>query len=150
MLEKGLNPRHFYDTIKKDLVYIHPTASTLKIILDKVRNNATRCMQVSFKYGKERWGKGHKPCALKLGDLVLVSTLNFSKINIPKKLKDSFSGSFIIRALHGSNAVQLELTHELMNKHPIVPVSLIKPYSSIYKELFTLRKKPTLEIAPLE
>ncbi|MBW0580280.1 hypothetical protein O181_119995 [Austropuccinia psidii MF-1] len=55
----------------------------------------------------------------------------------------------MIKALHGPNAVQLELTGELMNKHPTFPVSLIKPYSSSDKELFPLRNKPPLEIPPL-
>ncbi|MBW0501153.1 hypothetical protein O181_040868 [Austropuccinia psidii MF-1] len=52
----------------------------------------------------------------------------------------------MIRALHGPNSVQLELTGELMNKHPNFPVSLIKNYSSSDKELFHLRNKPPLEI----
>ncbi|MBW0579702.1 hypothetical protein O181_119417 [Austropuccinia psidii MF-1] len=56
----------------------------------------------------------------------------------------------MIKALHGPNSVQLELTGELMNKHPTFPVSLIKPYSSSDKELFPLRNKPPLEIPPLE
>ncbi|MBW0583241.1 hypothetical protein O181_122956 [Austropuccinia psidii MF-1] len=56
----------------------------------------------------------------------------------------------MIKALHGPNAVQLELTGELMNKHPTFPVSLIKPYSSSDKELFSLRNKPPLEIPPLK
>ncbi|MBW0521908.1 hypothetical protein O181_061623 [Austropuccinia psidii MF-1] len=56
----------------------------------------------------------------------------------------------MIRELHGPNAVQLELTGELMKKHQAFPVSLIKPYASSYKELFTLRNKPPLEIPPLE
>ncbi|MBW0466380.1 hypothetical protein O181_006095 [Austropuccinia psidii MF-1] len=56
----------------------------------------------------------------------------------------------MIKALHGPNAVQLELTGGLMNKHPDFPVILIKPYSSSEKELFPLRNKPTLEIPPLE
>ncbi|MBW0543801.1 hypothetical protein O181_083516 [Austropuccinia psidii MF-1] len=56
----------------------------------------------------------------------------------------------MIKALHGPNAVQLELTGELMNKDPNFPVSLIKPYSSSDKELFPLRNKRPLEIPPLE
>ncbi|MBW0561831.1 hypothetical protein O181_101546 [Austropuccinia psidii MF-1] len=56
----------------------------------------------------------------------------------------------MIKALHRPNAVQLELTGELMNKHPTFPVSLIKPYSSSDKELFPLRNKHPLEIPPLE
>ncbi|MBW0543886.1 hypothetical protein O181_083601 [Austropuccinia psidii MF-1] len=150
MLEKGWNPRLPYDTLKKDLVNIHPTASSFKIMLDKARHNANRCMQDSYKDAKERWDKSHKPHDFKIGDLVLVSTLNFNKIKGPKKLKDSFAGPFMIKALHGLNAVQLELTGELMSKHPIFSVSLINTYSSSDKELFPLRNKPPLEIPALE
>ncbi|MBW0556731.1 hypothetical protein O181_096446 [Austropuccinia psidii MF-1] len=39
MLEKGWNPKLPVDTLKKDLVYIHPTASSLRLLLNKVRNN---------------------------------------------------------------------------------------------------------------
>ncbi|MBW0508993.1 hypothetical protein O181_048708 [Austropuccinia psidii MF-1] len=150
MLEKGWNPILPYDTLKKDLVDIRPTASSFKLILDKARHHAKRCIQDSFKYAKERWDKSHKPPEFKIGDLVLVSTLNFKNIKGPKKFKDSFAGPFMIKSLHGPNAVQLELTDELMNKHPTFPVSLIKAYSSSDKELFTLRNKPPLEIPPLE
>ncbi|MBW0474162.1 hypothetical protein O181_013877 [Austropuccinia psidii MF-1] len=78
-------------------------------------------MQDSFKYAKERWDKSHKPPDFKIGDLVLVSTLNFNNIKGPKKFKDSFEGPFGIKALHGLNAVQLELTGELMRKPPSFP-----------------------------
>ncbi|MBW0587358.1 hypothetical protein O181_127073 [Austropuccinia psidii MF-1] len=150
MLEKGWNPKIPYDTLKKDLVDIHPTASSLKIMLDKARHHANRCMQDSFKYSKERWVKSHKPPYFKMGDLVLVSTLNFNNIKGPKKFKDPFAGPFMIKALQGPNAVQLERTCELKNKHPTFPVSLIKPCSSSAKELFPLRNKPPLKIPPLE
>ncbi|MBW0513757.1 hypothetical protein O181_053472 [Austropuccinia psidii MF-1] len=56
----------------------------------------------------------------------------------------------MIKALYGPNAVQLELTGELINKHPTSPVILIKSYSSSDKELFPLRNKRPLEIPPLE
>ncbi|MBW0503248.1 hypothetical protein O181_042963 [Austropuccinia psidii MF-1] len=107
-------------------------------------------MQDSFKYAREREDKSHKTPEFKIGDLVLVSTLNLINIKGPKRLKDSVSGPFIIKELHGLNAVQLELTGELMNKHPNFPVSLIKPYISSDKELFPQRNKPPLEIPPLE
>ncbi|MBW0579009.1 hypothetical protein O181_118724 [Austropuccinia psidii MF-1] len=144
MLGKGLNPRLPYDTLKKDFVDIHPTAISFKIILDKARHHSNRCMQYSFKYEKERWDKSHKTRDFKIGDFVLVSTINFNNIKGPKKLKDSIAGSFIIKALHGPNSVQLELTGELMNKHPAFPGSLIKPYSLSNKELFPLKNKPPL------
>ncbi|MBW0570387.1 hypothetical protein O181_110102 [Austropuccinia psidii MF-1] len=70
LLEKGLNPRLPYETLKKDLVDIHPTASSFKLILDKARHHANRCMQYSFKYSKERCDKSHKPLDLKIADLV--------------------------------------------------------------------------------
>ncbi|MBW0566852.1 hypothetical protein O181_106567 [Austropuccinia psidii MF-1] len=119
ILEKGWNPRLSYDTLKKGLVDIHPTASSFKLMLDKARQHANRCMQDSFKYAKERWYKSHKTPDLKIGDLVLVSTLNFKNIKDPKKLENSFTGPFMIKALHGLDAVQLELTGELMSKHQL-------------------------------
>ncbi|MBW0538575.1 hypothetical protein O181_078290 [Austropuccinia psidii MF-1] len=111
MLEKSWNPRFPYYALNKDLVDIHPKASSFKLMLDKARRHANRC---------------------------------------PKKLNDSFVGTFVIKALQGPNAVQLELTGELMNKHPAFSVSLINRYSSSEKELFSLRNKPPLEIPPLE
>ncbi|MBW0539602.1 hypothetical protein O181_079317 [Austropuccinia psidii MF-1] len=119
-------------------------------MLDKARHHENRCMQDSFKYAKERWDKSNKPFEFKIGYLVLVSTLNLNNIKGPKRLKDSFAGPFMIKALHGPNSVKLELTGELMNKHPTFTVSLIKPHSSTKKELFPLRNKPLIEIPPLE
>ncbi|MBW0551135.1 hypothetical protein O181_090850 [Austropuccinia psidii MF-1] len=142
MLEKGWNKRLPYDTLQKDLVDIYPTARSFKSILDKARHHENRCMQDSFKYAKERWVKSQKHPDFKIGDLVLLSTLNFHNIKGPKKLEDSFAGKFMIKALHGPNAVQLELKSELMNKHPAFPVILIKPYSSSGKKLFPLRNTP--------
>ncbi|MBW0538530.1 hypothetical protein O181_078245 [Austropuccinia psidii MF-1] len=150
MLEKVWNPRLPYDTLKKDLVDIHPTASSFKLLVSKARHHANRFMQDFFNYAKGRWDKSHKPSNFKIGDLVLVSTLNFNNIKGPKKLKASFAGPFMIKALHGPNAVQLKLTGQLMNKHANFLVILIKPYSSSDKELFPLRNKPPLEITPLE
>ncbi|MBW0516014.1 hypothetical protein O181_055729 [Austropuccinia psidii MF-1] len=115
ILEKGWNPRLPYDTLKKDLVDIHPIASSFKIIIYKARHHSNRCMQDSFKYEKERWYKSHQPPDFKIGDSVVVSTLHLNNIKGPNKLKDSFAGKLMIKALHGPNAVQLELTGELMN-----------------------------------
>ncbi|MBW0576310.1 hypothetical protein O181_116025 [Austropuccinia psidii MF-1] len=144
MLEKGCTQRLPYENIKNDLVDIHPTARSFKIMLDKERHNANKSMQDSFRYSKEKLEKSHKPPDFIVGDLVLVSTLSFNKIKGPKKLKDSFSGPLIIRELHVPNSVKLKLTGELMKKQSAFPVSLIKSYSSSDKEFFPLRKKPTL------
>ncbi|MBW0484496.1 hypothetical protein O181_024211 [Austropuccinia psidii MF-1] len=106
--------------------------------------------KIFLKYAKERWDKIHNPPYFKVGDLVLVSTLSFNNIKFPNKLKDSFAGPFMIKELHGPNAVQQELTGELMNRNPNSPGSLIRTYSSSDEELFSLRRKPPLEITPLE
>ncbi|MBW0556640.1 hypothetical protein O181_096355 [Austropuccinia psidii MF-1] len=107
-------------------------------------------MQDSLKYAKEIWDQSHKPPEFKKGDLVLVSPLNFNNIQGKKKLKDSFIGPFMIKSLHGPNDVQSEIAAELMNKHPTLPISLIKTYIPSDKELFPLRNKPPLEVPPLE
>ncbi|MBW0567050.1 hypothetical protein O181_106765 [Austropuccinia psidii MF-1] len=150
MLEKGWNPRLPADTLRKDLIYIHPTASSFKIMLDNIKHHAKHSMDDAFDYSKQKWDKSHKVPDFKVGDLVLVSTLNFNNIKVPKKLKDSYVGPFVIVALHGTNAVQVELSGELENKHPTFPVSLIKPYQPADKELFPLRNPTPLTVPPVE
>ncbi|MBW0584631.1 hypothetical protein O181_124346 [Austropuccinia psidii MF-1] len=90
MLKKGWNPRLSADTLSKDLIEIHPTASTFKMILDKVKHHAKQSMNDAVDYSKQKWDKSHKVPDFKVGDLVLVSTLNFNNITGPKKLKDSY------------------------------------------------------------
>ncbi|MBW0506410.1 hypothetical protein O181_046125 [Austropuccinia psidii MF-1] len=125
MLEKEWNPKLPVNTLKKDLVDINPTTSSFKLLLYKVRHNANQSMNDCFEYAKQKWHKS------------------------PKKFKDSFAGPFIIKALHGTNEVQVELSGELENKHPTFPVSLVKHYTSSVKELFPLRNEKPLEVPPL-
>ncbi|MBW0590725.1 hypothetical protein O181_130440 [Austropuccinia psidii MF-1] len=108
-------------------------------MLDRARNHAVRYMEDSFAYAKDKWDKSHATPNFKGGDLVLESTTNFNNIKGCKKLKDSFSGPFVIETLHGEDAVEVELSEDLSNKHPTFPVSLIKPYKSSDAENFPLR-----------
>ncbi|MBW0526891.1 hypothetical protein O181_066606 [Austropuccinia psidii MF-1] len=108
ILEKGWNPRLPAYTLRKPLIEIHPKASSFKIILDKVKQHAKQSMNDAFDYEKHKWDKSHKVPDFKVGDLVLVSNLNFNNIKGPKKLKDSYLGHFVIVALHGTNSVQVE------------------------------------------
>ncbi|MBW0562021.1 hypothetical protein O181_101736 [Austropuccinia psidii MF-1] len=126
MLEKGWNPKLPVDTLNKDLVDVNPNASSFKLLLDKVRHHAKQSMNVAFEYAKQKWDKS------------------------PRKLKGSFSGPFIIKALHETNLVQVELSGELENKHPAFLVSLVKNYTSSDKELFPLRNETSLEVPPLD
>ncbi|MBW0476577.1 hypothetical protein O181_016292 [Austropuccinia psidii MF-1] len=107
-------------------------------------------MNDAFEYEKQKLDKNHKVPDFKVGDLVLVSTLDFNNIRGPNKLKYSYVGYFVIVALHGTNAVQVELSGELENKHPTFPVSLIKPYQQADKELFPLRNPTPLTVPPVE
>ncbi|MBW0583401.1 hypothetical protein O181_123116 [Austropuccinia psidii MF-1] len=150
ILEKGGNPKLPPDSLREDLIEIHPTAASFKGMLDKARKHAVTCMEDSFAYSKDKWDKSHATPDLKVGDLVLVSTTNFNKIKGFEKLEDFFAGTFVIKALHGENAVEAELSEELSNKHPTSPVSLIKPYKSSNSEKFPLRKEVPQVIPPIE
>ncbi|MBW0541919.1 hypothetical protein O181_081634 [Austropuccinia psidii MF-1] len=107
MLEKGWNTRHPADSLRKYLIEIHPTTSSFKIMLDKVKHHAKQSINYTFDYAKQKWDKSHKLPDFKVGDLVLVSTFNFNDIKGPKKLKNSQVGPFVIVALHGTNAFQV-------------------------------------------
>ncbi|MBW0551713.1 hypothetical protein O181_091428 [Austropuccinia psidii MF-1] len=155
ILEKGWNPDLPQDSLSKDLVEIHPTASSFKGILGRARKHAVRFMVNSFAYAKDKWDESHSNPDFKVGDLVLVSTTNFNNIKGCKKLKDSFEGSVVFKALHGEKAVEVELSEELTNKHPTFPVSFIKPYKYSDAERFALRNKvpqviPPIETSPIE
>ncbi|MBW0474238.1 hypothetical protein O181_013953 [Austropuccinia psidii MF-1] len=136
MLEKRWNTKLPADTLRKDLIYMNPMASRFKITHHKLKNNAKKSMDDTFDYAKQKWDKSQKVPEFKVGDLVQVSTLNFNNIKGPNKLKDYYVGPFVIVYLHGTNAVYVELSGELENKHPTFPVSLIKPYQPADKEFF--------------
>ncbi|MBW0592002.1 hypothetical protein O181_131717 [Austropuccinia psidii MF-1] len=150
ILEKGWDPKLPQDSLRKDLVEIHPTASSFKGMLNRARKHAVRCMEDSFAYAKDKWDKSQATPDFKVGDLVLVPTTNFNNIKGCKRLKDSLEEPFVIKALHGENAVEVELSEELSNKHPTLPVSLIKPYKSSDAEKFPLRNKVPQVIPPSE
>ncbi|MBW0555907.1 hypothetical protein O181_095622 [Austropuccinia psidii MF-1] len=80
ILEKGWNPKLPQDSLRKELIEIHPTAASFKGMLDKARKHAVRCMEDSFAYAKDKWDKSHAIPDFKVGDLVLVSTTNFNNI----------------------------------------------------------------------
>ncbi|MBW0593815.1 hypothetical protein O181_133530 [Austropuccinia psidii MF-1] len=93
-------------------------------------------MEDPFAYAKDNQGKSNATPDFKLGDLVLVSTTDFNNIKGCIKLKGSFSEVFVIKALHGENAIVVELSQELSNKCLTFPVILIKPYRYSYSKIF--------------
>ncbi|MBW0575744.1 hypothetical protein O181_115459, partial [Austropuccinia psidii MF-1] len=72
---------------------------------------------------------------------VLVSTLNLDNFKGPKKIRDSSSGPFTIIKFIGENSVEVKLTEESSRKHPVVQVSLVKPYFQKEEDKFPSRKK---------
>ncbi|MBW0557639.1 hypothetical protein O181_097354 [Austropuccinia psidii MF-1] len=52
MLEKGWNPRLPADTLRKELIRIHLTASSFKLMLEKAKHHAKQSMNDSFDYAK--------------------------------------------------------------------------------------------------
>ncbi|MBW0518262.1 hypothetical protein O181_057977 [Austropuccinia psidii MF-1] len=73
ILEKGWYPKLPQDSLRKELVEIHPTAARFRGMLDKGRKHAVRCMKDSFAYTKDKWDKSHATPDFKVVDLVLVS-----------------------------------------------------------------------------
>ncbi|MBW0551528.1 hypothetical protein O181_091243 [Austropuccinia psidii MF-1] len=150
VLEKGWNPRLPQDSLRKDLFELHPTDVSFKEMLEKARKNEVRCMEDSVEYAKDKWDKSHATPDFKVGYLVIVSTTNLNNIKGCKKLKESFAGNFVIKALHGENAVEAELSEELINKNLTFPISLIKPYESGDAEIFPLINKAPQNIPPVK
>ncbi|MBW0515521.1 hypothetical protein O181_055236 [Austropuccinia psidii MF-1] len=107
-------------------------------------------MEDSFAYSKDKWDRSHPTSYFKVEDLVLVSTTNFNNFKGCEKLKGSFSGPFVVKDLHGENAIEVEISEELSNKHSKFPVILIKPYKSCDFETFPLRNEAPQHIPPIE
>ncbi|MBW0544270.1 hypothetical protein O181_083985 [Austropuccinia psidii MF-1] len=57
---------------------------------------------------------------------------------------------FLAVSLHGTNAIQVELSGESENNNPTFPVRLIKPYQPADKEVFPLRNPTPLTVPPVE
>ncbi|MBW0579910.1 hypothetical protein O181_119625 [Austropuccinia psidii MF-1] len=56
-------------------------------------------------------------------------------------MRESFVGPFTIIKVVGKNAVDVKLTEELSRKHPVFPVSLVKPYFQTEEDKFPSRKR---------
>jgi hypothetical protein len=150
-LERGWTPWFPRDVLLNKAVHIHPSATDFHFMMTKAEKYASECVKQAVDYNKSRWDKTHKAHKFQIGDQVLVSTLNFTNLSGPKKLRDSYVGPFTIKQLHGKNAVEVILTGEFDKKHPTFPVSLIKPYVINDNEKFPLRKDNVrVVIPPLE
>ncbi|MBW0531481.1 hypothetical protein O181_071196 [Austropuccinia psidii MF-1] len=123
-VEKGWDPLLPVDHLKKNLLTIKPTAKDFHDMWKRACDTAAKCLVEEKDYNKQRWEKTHMEPDFKEGNQVLVSTLNFNNIKGPKKMRDSFVGPFTI-----------------IKKHPVFPVSLVKPYFQTEEGKFPSRKK---------
>ncbi|MBW0556513.1 hypothetical protein O181_096228 [Austropuccinia psidii MF-1] len=140
LVERGLNPLLPVDHLKKNLLTIHHTAKDFHEMWKRAYDTAVKCIAEAKEYNKQRWDKSHMEPEFKEGDQVLVSTQNFDNLKGPKKIRDSFVGRFTIINLVGKNAVDVKLTEEFSRKHPVFPVSLVKPYFQTEEDEFPSRK----------
>ncbi|MBW0507307.1 hypothetical protein O181_047022 [Austropuccinia psidii MF-1] len=141
LVEKGWNPLLPVDHLRKNLLTIHPNAKDFPDMWKRACDTAVRCIAEAKEYNKQRWDKTHMEPDFKEGDQFLVSTLNFNNLKGPKKMRDSFVGPFTIIKLIGKKAVEFKLTEEFSRKHPVFPVSWVKPYFQTEEEKFPSRKK---------
>ncbi|MBW0481974.1 hypothetical protein O181_021689 [Austropuccinia psidii MF-1] len=99
-------------------------------------DTASKCIAEAKEYNKQRYDKIHVEPDFKEGDQVLLSTLNFNNLKGPKKMRYSFVGPFNIIKLIGKSVVEFRLTEEFFRKHPVFPVSLVKPYFQTGEDKF--------------
>ncbi|MBW0499763.1 hypothetical protein O181_039478 [Austropuccinia psidii MF-1] len=107
----------------------------------KACDTASKCIADTKEYKKQRWAKSHMKPDFKVGDQVLVSTLNFNNIKGPKKMGDLFVRPFTIIKLTGKNEVEVRLREEFSRKHPVFPMCLVNTYFQTEEEKLTSRRK---------
>ncbi|MBW0461614.1 hypothetical protein O181_001329 [Austropuccinia psidii MF-1] len=141
LVEKGWNPLLPVDHLKKNLLTVHPKAKDFHGISKKACDTASKCIAEEKEYNKQRWDKIHMEPDFRERDQVLLSTINFNNLKGPKKMRASFVGPFTIIQLIWKNAWEVRLTEEFSRKHPVFPVSLVKPYFQTEEDNFPSRKK---------
>ena len=127
-LERGWIPMMPVTAVLSKTVHVHPTSESFFSMMQKAESHAQKCVQDATEYNKNRWDKTHKSSDIKVGDQVLISTVNFANMEGPRKLRDAFIGPFVVKAFHGPNAIEVILTGDYMRKHPTFPISLVKKY----------------------
>ncbi|MBW0489293.1 hypothetical protein O181_029008 [Austropuccinia psidii MF-1] len=140
LVEKGRNPLLPADHLRKNLLTIHPTAKHFHDMWKRACDTSSRCIEEEKKYNKQMWYKSHMELDFKEGDKLIVSTLNLNNLKGKKNMRDSFVGPFTMIQLIGKNAVEVKLT-EYSWKHPVFPMSLVKPYSQTEEDKFPSRER---------
>ncbi|MBW0534474.1 hypothetical protein O181_074189 [Austropuccinia psidii MF-1] len=116
IMEKGWCPLLSVDHLNRNFLAIHPTAKDLYYMCKRECDTEARFLAEEKEYNKQRYDKTHKEPEFSGNDQVLVSTLSFSNLKGPKKMRDSFLVPFTIIRLIGKDAVEVKLTEEFSRK----------------------------------
>ncbi|MBW0501197.1 hypothetical protein O181_040912 [Austropuccinia psidii MF-1] len=141
LVEKEWNPLFPVDHLKKNLLTIHPTGKDIHEMWKRACDTAAKCISEAKEYNKQRWDETHMEPDFKEGEQVLVSTLISNNLEGPKKMRDLFIGPFTIIRLIGKNAVEFKLREEFSRKHPVFPVTLVKPYFQTEEDKVPSRRR---------
>ncbi|MBW0472316.1 hypothetical protein O181_012031 [Austropuccinia psidii MF-1] len=118
---------------------MHHTGKDSHDMLKRECDTASRCISEEKEYNKQGYDKTNSKPDLREGDKVVVYTFNSKNLKGPKKLRDSYLGPFNIIRLIGKNVAEVRLTEEFSRKHPVFPLSLVKPYHQKGKDKFPSR-----------
>ncbi|MBW0460944.1 hypothetical protein O181_000659 [Austropuccinia psidii MF-1] len=110
------------------ILNIHPTAKDFNDMWKNACDKAAIFIAEAKQFNKKSYDKTHKEPDFREDDQVLISPLNFNNLKCPKKMRDQLVVPFTIIRFLGMNAVEVRLTEEFTRKHPVFPVSLVKPY----------------------
>ncbi|MBW0469754.1 hypothetical protein O181_009469 [Austropuccinia psidii MF-1] len=102
---------------------------------------ASRCIADTKEQNKQRYVQTHKETKFKEGDKFQVSTLSFNNLKVPRNLRELFVGLFTIIRLIGQNEVEVKLTEKFSSKHPVFPMSLVKPCQKTGEDKLPSRNK---------
>ncbi|MBW0462186.1 hypothetical protein O181_001901 [Austropuccinia psidii MF-1] len=92
---------------------IHLTAKEFHIMWKRAGDKAEICIAEAKEYNKQRYYNTHKEPDFREGDQVLI----------------------------WKNAVEVRLTEEFSRKHPVFPVSLVKPFHQTGEDKVPFRNK---------
>ncbi|MBW0478398.1 hypothetical protein O181_018113 [Austropuccinia psidii MF-1] len=120
---------------------MHSKAKAFHDMWQKACDTAAKCIGKAKEYNRQRLDKSYIEPDFREGDQVLVSTLNFNNLKGPKKMRESFLGPFTIINLIDKNEVEVKLTDKFSRKHPVLPVSFVKPYFQKEEDKLPSRKK---------
>jgi hypothetical protein len=145
ILERGYVPRGVLDAIKDALPLqqarpAQPAKEWVDILASSA-SAAKKALDHAFEYNKARYDKGRKEVDYEPGAQILMSTKFITFEGTPNKLKQAYIGPFKVIRMIGSNAVHIDLPPAYGKRHPVFPVSLLKPYAKSNDEMFPDRRK---------